>query len=692
MTDPTPNPHEQAHPTSEESNLDETQAASSPETIGSKNPQRESQQLDPDLNLIKEKILEDIARKIAENYSEHLSEQKLRDFFLDKNDHAFEDLKALLEDKKYQELIQPKNVIQRLKSRLEWLEDFKTIFPTAIVVGLCAGIFGVYSNYKADLRERKTTNELNNQRILEGYMNTIKEIELSRDYSEESKKERESFIQNLTVVALRELTEGNDRKARLVLFLHQLGIPEKNPNDPCDISNSVSHPDQCQFYKGGNLKFVHFTGYNLNNINLSYADLRGASFLNTQLLEAKLIGSDLKCEMLQEADILSEFPILELFRVFNLNQTEKQKCTDLRGAKLMGAKLMGANLIGGNLTEADLTNANLTEAYLIGSDLTKADLRYANLIGARFKKPDELSKEEVKKIGLNGSQLNQFKEVNLSDTILDHANLSNIDLSDVDLSQGTRLRGANLTGANLKGADLKGVDLSNSKLKCRIQSALLPKEERVKCADLTGADLTGADLTGADLTGAKLTSAKLTSADLTDADLTDADLTGADLTGADLACADLTGANLNLTNLTNANLICDRDRLINDLEDTIDQYLQNPEESGLLFKGETIDKVKQNVALKQEWETFQEIVKKSLNSSENSLEPQRMAVEQFKENLQKYRGITNLTNATLIDANLKDVKVDEIPEAKGARFFNNPGISDELEQQLLNGGARKGYL
>ncbi|MDJ1168813.1 pentapeptide repeat-containing protein [Roseofilum sp. BLCC_M154] len=642
MTDPTPNPQEQAHPTSEERNLDETQAASSPETTGSKNPQREFQQLDPDLNLIKEKILEDIARKIAENYSEHLSEQKLRDFFLDKNDHAFEDLKALLEDKKYQELIQPKNVIQRLKSRLEWLEDFKTIFPTAIVVGLCAGIFGVYSNYKADLRERKTTNELNNQRILEGYMNTIKEIELSRDYSEESKKERESFIQNLTVVTLRELTEGNDRKARLVLFLHQLGIPEKNPNDPCDISNSASHPDQCQFYKGGNLKFVHFTGYNLNNINLSYADLRGASFLNTQLLEAKLIGSDLKCEMLQEADILSEFPILELFRVFNLNQTAKQKCTDLRGAKLMGADLRGAELIGANLSGADLSvtasdkssgniliekGANLTMTDLTGANLTGVNLSYATLKGAL----------------LNDAYLEITQCPKPNCLNLAFANLSN-----------AYLNRANLTNANLTDAYLNRANLTN--------------------ANLTGANLTRAELRGANLTGANLT----------DANLAGANLTGADLTGADLTSADLTGANLK-----------SYDNLIDDLEESIDKYLDNPKNHSLSFNQETIDKVNQDVNFKQELEELRERVKQ-FDNSKNPLEAQKMAVEQFKKNIQKYRNRripkTDLTNATLIGTNLTDVTLDEVPQAKDAKFINNPGISDKLEQQLLNGGARKGYF
>jgi hypothetical protein len=101
---------------------------------------------------------------------------------------------------------------------------------------------------------------------------------------------------------------------------------------------------------------------------------------------------------------------------------------------------------------------------------------------------------------------NDRERIDLSDALLDGANLSDADLSNV------WLRRADLTGAFLGGADLT--------------DALLIT------ADLTGARLSDADLTGTLLGGANLTRADLSAADLTDANLTDANLTRAFLRGA----------------------------------------------------------------------------------------------------------------------------------------------------------------
>ena len=61
---------------------------------------------------------------------------------------------------------------------------------------------------------------------------------------------------------------------------------------------------------------------------------------------------------------------------------------DLIGANLSGAILIEANLIGADLRQADLIGANLSGAELSGANLRQADLRQAILIGANLIEAD----------------------------------------------------------------------------------------------------------------------------------------------------------------------------------------------------------------------------------------------------------------------------------------------------------------
>jgi len=59
----------------------------------------------------------------------------------------------------------------------------------------------------------------------------------------------------------------------------------------------------------------------------------------------------------------------------------------------------------------------------------------------------------------------------------------------------------------------------------------------------------------------------------------------------------------------------------------------------------------------------------------------------LRMNLQK-----GITNTKLIGTDLTEVKYDQTMEVNGAKFINNPGISEELESFLIEKGARKGYI
>jgi len=91
---------------------------------------------------------------------------------------------------------------------------------------------------------------------------------------------------------------------------------------------------------------------------------------------------------------------------------QKGKRANLRGADLSGADLKGAYLIKADLIEADLSGANLIEAYLSEANLRGANLFKANLSGANLSGAD-----------LRGAHLS---EANLIEANLFKANLRGI--------------------------------------------------------------------------------------------------------------------------------------------------------------------------------------------------------------------------------------------------------------------------
>jgi uncharacterized protein YjbI with pentapeptide repeats len=102
---------------------------------------------------------------------------------------------------------------------------------------------------------------------------------------------------------------------------------------------------------------------NLQEINLTAADLRSAQFKEADLTKAKLWEANL-----ERAD---------------LTGAELQEA-DLTGANLSDAVLQGAVLVGAILFEATLKGTNLSNSHLGGADLRGADLTLTNFQGAHL--------------------------------------------------------------------------------------------------------------------------------------------------------------------------------------------------------------------------------------------------------------------------------------------------------------------
>jgi uncharacterized protein YjbI with pentapeptide repeats len=201
---------------------------------------------------------------------------------------------------------------------------------------------------------------------------------------------------------------------------------------------------------------------------------------------------------------------------------------------------------------ADLSNTILEKADLTNADLTDAILARSILSGA------DLS--DTKLSGVLALQ-SKWREAYIEDTDLSESDLSASDFSDTELHgvsfenatlAGAKLKRANIQRCNLKGADLSEARMAEATIADSDLSGVRLVEAKLHGIQAPGVMLTGADLTKARLAGANLAGADLASVRLVEADLSGADLSGAKLLGADFTRADLTGVNFGDADLDGA--------------------------------------------------------------------------------------------------------------------------------------------
>ncbi|KAF3883778.1 MULTISPECIES: WD40 repeat domain-containing protein [Nostocales] len=235
-----------------------------------------------------------------------------------------------------------------------------------------------------------------------------------------------------------------------------------------------------------NLENTDLSQADLAGINLEKANLKGANLSQTNLSEANLISADLRGANLTQTNL----------RCARLNDS------DLRQALIKQVDLYRANLSWANLSEQDLRGANLARVDFQGADLSAANLSEANL-------------KEVK-----------LDAANLKGAVLVRANLSyaympRVQLVQANLQKATLVR-AELTAANLEQCVLDRANLEEARLrKTQLQQASL-QHTYLRRSQLQAANLTNANLQKADLSGAKLEGAILTQADLREAEIAEA--------------------------------------------------------------------------------------------------------------------------------------------------------------------------
>lgn len=191
-------------------------------------------------------------------------------------------------------------------------------------------------------------------------------------------------------------------------------INPNRENNTLDLSNAdFTGKNISDIYLGfANLENANFKGVTLNNIDLTEANLKGANFHKATLKDVRFIQSNLSGANFQEAT------------------TDK------------------AQLIRVNLTNTNFQNAKITNTHIQESDLSGANFQEAIFISTNFNLEKKTNSANFKKIKFIDSNLSQY-------------NLSNSDFQDADFSNTTFLN-VNFDNSKFKGTNFYETTITNT--------------------------------------------------------------------------------------------------------------------------------------------------------------------------------------------------------------------------------------
>ncbi|WP_083862427.1 pentapeptide repeat-containing protein [Baaleninema simplex] len=178
----------------------------------------------------------------------------------------------------------------------------------------------------------------------------------------------------------------------------------------CDMSRSSFR----------NSRFLSSTGrlieVNMCNVNLENAIINGITIFKCNLSYANLRGVRSR-EMKVDSTNLS-YAILEGVNFHESSKNLNLSFADLRGARLHKVDLQGCDLSGADLRDTDLSDANLENADMTLVRLERTNLRYANLKGVRGLNSDGNSEEENYEYDSLSNNREVLKGAFLENTIL----------------------------------------------------------------------------------------------------------------------------------------------------------------------------------------------------------------------------------------------------------------------------------
>jgi|GEM_PF-176064 len=123
---------------------------------------------------------------------------------------------------------------------------------------------------------------------------------------------------------------------------------------------------------------VNWSNCRFEGLELTAADLRGATLQNTSLIAAQLHGANLSQAQMSYSNLLSaDISNTNLSNAVLVGAVLRK--SDLTAASLHGSDMSYAILQDANLSNADLRNANLAHAILTGANITNTNFYGAKL-------------------------------------------------------------------------------------------------------------------------------------------------------------------------------------------------------------------------------------------------------------------------------------------------------------------------
>ena len=219
---------------------------------------------------------------------------------------------------------------------------------------------------------------------------------------------------------------------------------------------------------------VNWSRCNKAESDLTKADLRAATLVETNFTKAKLREADLRGAVLYKADLTGSSLVGAKLRSAILKEAKLNFIRQAYKADFSWANLDGAELNGTSLEQVNMSDASLVKAKSFRTVLTDANFTRANLTDADFLQSfgDRSDFKHAILINTNFYRYNTWNEP---------SDFHNANLTNAKFTAGLFMAGANFTDANLTNAKFIGAFLNK--------------------VNLTGANVTNADFSGASING-----------------------------------------------------------------------------------------------------------------------------------------------------------------------------------------------
>ncbi len=323
---------------------------------------------------------------------------------------------------------------------------------------------------------------------------------------------------------LKEILENQKNKT------HSTPIPDSEQNVP----KCQQEPKKDVDLSYCDLKGRDFSDSNLYGANLSFSDLSHANFENALMNTANLTGANIKgtnftnaslfASILDGLDFTKAIVANTIFLYANLSNA----IFPVELIHKINPSMDGINLSGKDLSGLDLTKKKFGSAILRNTNLSGADLSHSYFPSADFANAD-------------------MSNVKINQTEFTGVNFTNVNIESIDFTQTyylsrTDFSGKDLSGFNFPYYDFKFTDFSNANL----TNTAFPS------SNLFSVDLTGATLKNTDFSNAYLRFVKLVDVIFDNTVFENTKLNYVDFSNSDVSKTDLSKvAEIDSSNLSN---------------------------------------------------------------------------------------------------------------------------------------------